>query len=230
MKNMDDNKALLDRAKELDARATPGPWMWDMRTAHRMCQLVTAHSGQYYVMQFSRWGMQDACPEFQRFKRYSGPVNERGSLGMIRADKMAKSYPGREHHKGFDDYIDHPDAVFIAESRQLVTDLIAALEAQAAQLAAVTAERHAATEANEPLTLEELREMDGDPVWVVNDEEAVRTTPGFEPLVLCALVEVCEESIFLTNNLGGRTEYAADVELEDDGVGVYRRPPERGDG
>ena len=43
-----------------------------------------------------------------------------------------------------------------------------------------------------------------------------------------ALVEVCEESIFLTNNLGGRTEYAADVELEDDGITVYRRKLEEG--
>ena len=43
-----------------------------------------------------------------------------------------------------------------------------------------------------------------------------------------ALVEVCEESIFLTNNLGGRTEYAADVELEDDGITVYHRKLEEG--
>ena len=120
---------LIQRAKALDEKATPGPWMWDMRTAHHTCQLVTAHSGQYYVMQFSRWGMQDACPEFQRFKRYSGPVTERGGLGMVRADKMAKSYPGKEHHKGFDDYIDHPDAVFIAASRALVTELIEAVTA-----------------------------------------------------------------------------------------------------
>ena len=35
-----------------------------------------------------------------------------------------------------------------------------------------------------------------------------------------------EESIFLTNNLGGRSEYAADVELEDDGITVYRQKPE----
>ena len=90
--------------------------------------------------------------------------------------------------------------------------------------------RRAATEANEPLTLEELRGMDGAAVWVVCDEEAVKTTPGFEPLVLCALVEVCKETIFLTNNLGGRTEYAADAEFEDDGIKVYRRPPEGGKG
>ena len=79
-----------------------------------------------------------------------------------------------------------------------------------------------------PLTLDELRKMDGEPVWIVCDEEAAKTTPGFEPLTLWALVEVCDESIFLTNNLGGRTEYAADVELEDDGITVYRNKPEEG--
>ena len=74
---------------------------------------------------------------------------------------------------------------------------------------------------NEPMTLDELREMDGVPVWVICNK-------GFEPITLWALVEVCEESIFLTNNLGGRTEYAADVELEDDGIKVYRQKPEEG--
>ena len=68
---------------------------------------------------------------------------------------------------------------------------------------------------NEPLTLDELRKMDGKPVWVVYGEDAG----------MWALVEVCEESIFLTNNLGGRTEYADDVEIEDDGLTVYLQKP-----
>ena len=71
---------------------------------------------------------------------------------------------------------------------------------------------------NEPLALDELRQMDGEPVWVVYGEDEG----------MWALVEVCEESIFLTNNLGGRTEYADDAELEDDGLTVYRQKPEEG--
>ena len=71
---------------------------------------------------------------------------------------------------------------------------------------------------NEPLTLDELRKMDGEPVWVVYGEDEG----------MWALVEVCEESIFLTNNLGGRTEYADDAELEDDDLTVYRQKPEEG--
>ena len=73
-------------------------------------------------------------------------------------------------------------------------------------------------EAIKPLTLDELREMDGEPVWVVYGEDEG----------MWALVEVCEESIFLTNNLVGRTEYADDVELEDDGLTVYLQKPEEG--
>lgn len=72
---------------------------------------------------------------------------------------------------------------------------------------------------NTPLTMAELRKMDGQPVWVVCDK-------GFDPLIFCVLIEVCEESIFLTNNLGGRTEYAADAEFEDDGIKLYRYTPE----
>lgn len=126
---------LLSRAKAIDNEATPGPWRWDLHLSSRQCMLETDHSGQYYVMGFSRWGMNGACPEFQQFERYSGPVDERGGMGMVRADKLAKSYPGKEHHVGFDDYINHPDAAFIAKSRALVPELIAAIETMAAQLA-----------------------------------------------------------------------------------------------
>ena len=79
---------------------------------------------------------------------------------------------------------------------------------------------------NEPLSIEQLREMDGEPVWVVYDQDAAKTTPGFDPLTLWALVEVTKTSVFLTNNFGGRTVYADDQDLEWAGITVYRRPPE----
>lgn len=126
---MMNNNELIQQARELDAKATPGPWKWDLRTRTHQCKLLTDHSGQYYVMDFSRWGMQDACPTFQVYDKYEGPVTERGSHGMVRADELAKSYKGQEHHRGFDDYIDHPDAAFIAASRILVPQLCDALEA-----------------------------------------------------------------------------------------------------
>lgn len=79
---------------------------------------------------------------------------------------------------------------------------------------------------NEPLTIKQLRDMDGEPVWVVYDQDAAKTTPGFDPLALWALVEVTKGSVFLTNNLGGRTAYADDQDLEWAGITVYRRPAE----
>lgn len=125
---------LIARAKELDKRATPGPWKWDLRTSLRDAKIVTDHSGQYYVMCFERWGMQGAVPLFQVYDKYEGPVNERGSHGMRRADALARSYPGKEHHVGYDDYIDHPDALFIVEARRLLPELIAAVEHLSAEL------------------------------------------------------------------------------------------------
>ena len=85
------------------------------------------------------------------------------------------------------------------------------------------------TPPNEPLTIEQLREMDGEPVWVVYDQDAEKL-PGFDPLALWALVEVTKGSVFLTNNLGGRTAYADDQDLEWAGITVYRRPPEGDEG
>jgi hypothetical protein len=125
---------LIEQAKELDKRATPGPWKWDLRKTCRDAKIVTDHSGQYYVMGFARWGMQGAVPTFQVYDRYEGPVTERGSHGMKRADELARSYPGKEHHRGFDDYPDHPDARFIVEARRLLPELIAAVEHLSAEL------------------------------------------------------------------------------------------------
>ena len=75
-------------------------------------------------------------------------------------------------------------------------------------------------EKNEPLTMEELRYMDGAAVYMVYDGIG-------GPLEGWALVEVDseDEGIWLTNNLGGRSEYTFDEGMED-GLKLYRRPPE----
>lgn len=74
---------------------------------------------------------------------------------------------------------------------------------------------------NEPLTLEELRKMDGEPVYLIVDDQ-------YEPLKMWALIEVVETAncVILTNNLGGRNEYYDNDEMKDDGVTAYRRPPD----
>ena len=131
-----DYKELAEKAREIDEKATPGPWMWDLCECNHQCLLTTTHSGKYYVMGFQRWGLQDALPSFQVYDRYEGQMKDRGSHGMVRADKLSKSYPGQEHHYGFDNFIDHPDARYIAESRELfhqmataITELLSRAEA-----------------------------------------------------------------------------------------------------
>ena len=108
--------------------ATPGPWEWDVNSYCREAKLMTTHSGRYCVMGFRRWGLQSALPVFQKYKKYEGPVAERESLGLARADQLLKSMPGREHHIGYDDYIDHPDAELIAHAYQDIQDLLEYVE------------------------------------------------------------------------------------------------------
>ena len=69
---------------------------------------------------------------------------------------------------------------------------------------------------NEPLTLEQLREMDGEPVYIIID--------GVEPLKMWVLIEVDGEDIYLTNHLGGGSYYEEAMELYK--FKLYRRPPE----
>ena len=71
----------------------------------------------------------------------------------------------------------------------------------------------------EPLTLEQLREMDGRCVKVVVD--------GVEPLEMLALIEASrdEDCVLLRNNLGGVSEFYSDDDLKEGGIKVYAYPP-----
>lgn len=66
----------------------------------------------------------------------------------------------------------------------------------------------------EPITLEQLRGMDGEPVLLVFD---------FEPEPMISLIEYAQDDdcIILTNNLGGRSEFYSDEELREYGIKVY---------
>lgn len=72
-----------------------------------------------------------------------------------------------------------------------------------------------------PLTFDELREMNGEPVYLV-----IKDINGFEPpLTMWALIECADDDmgIWLTNSLGGRSHYENSL---DDGILAYRRKPE----
>ncbi len=111
--------------KERHNRATPGPWKWLVNEYCHNAKLVTVHSGQYYVMGFKRWGMHDAQPTFQKYERCSGPVTERGSMGMRKASEMLRFNQDYRHDDG---WIDHPDADCIAHAWEDVDILLAEIE------------------------------------------------------------------------------------------------------
>ena len=73
--------------------------------------------------------------------------------------------------------------------------------------------------AGQPMTLEQLREMNGRCVKVIVD--------GIEPLEMLALVEAPEDGdcVLLRNNLGGVSEFYSDEDLREDGVKAYAYPP-----
>ena len=78
------------------------------------------------------------------------------------------------------------------------------------------------TPPNEPLTLDELREMDGEPVYVV-----FRPDISGEKSQSWALVNIDEKygEVYLVDSIPGASCYYDEIwaNLE----GIYRRPPER---
>ena len=60
--------------------------------------------------------------------------------------------------------------------------------------------------------------MDGEPVYLV-----IENVDGFNPITMWALVEIEEDGIWLTSNLGGRNFYEDAI---DDGINVYARKTE----
>ncbi|MGW1930438.1 hypothetical protein [Streptomyces sp. NPDC001919] len=127
------------RLAEIVARAeaaTAGPWQWSGNTDVRDMRLQAQHHGGLTVMDFVRWGMQDACPRFAR------------NWAMYRADEMAEY---QVHQMGWVDKseppyradisgIDHPDARFIAAAREDVPALLA-------EVTRLREERHSTNEA-----------------------------------------------------------------------------------
>lgn len=77
-------------------------------------------------------------------------------------------------------------------------------------------------EKNEPLTLDELRGMDGEPIWVVFTPDA-----DGQSLSLWALVSVDRgnNEVFLVNSIGGSSAYE---EIWNDIEAIYRRKTEKG--
>lgn len=127
------------RLAEILARAnaaTAGPWRWSGNTEVRDMRLQAQHHGGLTVMDFVRWGMQDARPRFA--KDYCmHPADEMVEYQVHQLGWVDKSEPPyRADISG----IDHPDARFIAAAREDVPALVAEVQR-------LRAERHSTNEA-----------------------------------------------------------------------------------
>lgn len=54
----------LSEIRDRLTRSTPGPWGWFGNTKTHQIYLATQRWGRHFVMEFARWGMQDAQPVF----------------------------------------------------------------------------------------------------------------------------------------------------------------------
>jgi hypothetical protein len=115
-----DIQAIRDRA----ASATFGPWMWHGQYETKSLTLCTKKGGMQYVMGFKRWGMQGAQPEFNGFGRLTGAAD----LPVFQVAPDATSIDDPRVYRGTLVGIRHPDAEFIAHSRQDVDDLLAYID------------------------------------------------------------------------------------------------------
>lgn len=126
---------LIELARILDADATPGPWVWRGNVDSQALRLST-ESGpwRYTVMDFARWGMQNAAPRF----REDGVMVRADERVMFEVNHTATKRTDRGVYRG--DIIDvrHTDARFIACSRTIVSALlerITQLEERIAEMA-----------------------------------------------------------------------------------------------
>lgn len=114
----------LDAIRQRAAAATRGPWAWDGWHSSQSIALVTQHSGMIYVMSFKRWGMQNAQPVFNTGKMLV-PASE---LPIFAVAPDATSVDDPRVYRSTLSGIRHPDATFIAHSRQDVDDLLAYID------------------------------------------------------------------------------------------------------
>lgn len=95
-----------------EPKFTPGPWRWEVNLDSKRVELAGG-TPRYDVdvLQFVRWGMSGAAPQFREDV-------DRMNI-MHRADELAVPVKGREHHANWFRTIAHPDAHLIAAAPDL---------------------------------------------------------------------------------------------------------------
>ena len=112
---------VLGEARELLAKATPGPWFWNVNMRSRCAHLESQARGSMLetVIDFTRWGIGGAAPRFRD-----------GEDLMQRVDMLLRPVEGREHHLRWYATVHHPDAELIARTPVLLESLCNELEQQ----------------------------------------------------------------------------------------------------
>lgn len=129
---MDDEQRVAAIRERAEA-ATPGPWHWAGNTDSKNIYLATwlKGLGRCIVMDFTRWGMQNARPRFS------------DDLMMVKADTMvtyevapeATSRDDPKVYRADISGIRHPDAVLIEHSKADIEFLLHRLHATEARAA-----------------------------------------------------------------------------------------------
>ena len=116
-----DIEAIQQRAND----ATPGPWMWRGNVDVHTMRLSSRNprNAEYTVMDFERWGTQDAVPRFN-----INALMHRASRDPMPIFEVYPEAERRDHprvYRGDIIGLRHPDAEFMACARQDIDDLLA---------------------------------------------------------------------------------------------------------
>jgi hypothetical protein len=95
------------------AKFTKGPWQWLVNKESKKVELC---GKGIEVLRFKRYGMQGAAPTFT--EDHMGHM-----LQGVKAEDLAVDITGREHHAGWCQKIDHPDAHLIAAAPDLYEEI-----------------------------------------------------------------------------------------------------------
>jgi hypothetical protein len=130
-----DLQAIRGRA----AAALPGPWYWGGNVETQTIRLTALQGrngrrGVYEVMDFVRWGMQKAQPRFLNLIEGGHWMVPAKNIPIFEVCPEATSFDDPRVYRGDLIGLRHPDAEFIAHSRQDVEDLLAYIDELEAKL------------------------------------------------------------------------------------------------
>ena len=142
----------IEEIRARAAAATSGPWQWFGNTEVHNVYLATVQHGRRFVMQFWRWGMQQAQPVFRSQPGDGALMTKASEVPIFEVCRDATSIDDPRVYRGDIVGFRNADATFIANSRQDVDDLLAAIDAVEAVCAK---HEHGATRWADPLPVPE---------------------------------------------------------------------------